>query len=90
MKRYTAPLALLALFHFSMDLPAAGADPSRANPPLAEERPSSSTRTYQTETRYSRKCGIYSGVCGMTRPAAVGSYCVCITPSGPIHGVVVP
>jgi hypothetical protein len=26
----------------------------------------------------------------MSRTAKVGDYCVCHTPSGPIHGVVIP
>ena len=38
----------------------------------------------------SRKCAIYSGVCPMGRTAKVGDYCICHTPSGPIHGVVIP
>ncbi|MES9817941.1 MAG: hypothetical protein ABW155_14930 [Candidatus Thiodiazotropha sp.] len=38
----------------------------------------------------SRKCAIYSGVCPMGRTANVGDYCICHTPSGPIHGVVIP
>jgi hypothetical protein len=49
---------------------------------------------YSTQSEYSnrrsRKCGIYSGVCPMSRSAKVGDYCVCHTPSGPIHGVVIP
>lgn len=40
--------------------------------------------------QYSNKCGIYSGVCPMANAAEVGSYCICNTPSGPIHGVVIP
>lgn len=90
MKRHITPLAILAMLHFSTALPAAGSDPSASSPPVAKENSSSSTKTYQTETQYSRKCGIYSGVCMMIRPAEVGSYCVCNTPSGPIHGVVMP
>ncbi|MES9968830.1 MAG: hypothetical protein ABW092_02275 [Candidatus Thiodiazotropha sp.] len=38
----------------------------------------------------SRKCAIYSGICPMRRSATVGDYCICHTPSGPIHGVVIP
>lgn len=38
----------------------------------------------------SRKCAIYSGVCPMGRSAKVGDYCICHTPSGPMHGVVIP
>ncbi|MES9946726.1 MAG: hypothetical protein ABW080_17370 [Candidatus Thiodiazotropha sp.] len=38
----------------------------------------------------SRKCAIYSGICPMGRRAKVGDYCICNTPSGPIHGVVIP
>ncbi|MES9993920.1 MAG: hypothetical protein ABW098_18375 [Candidatus Thiodiazotropha sp.] len=41
-------------------------------------------------TQFSRKCGIYSGVCPMNRRVKVGDYCICHTPSGPIHGVVIP
>ena len=37
----------------------------------------------------SRKCAIYSGICPMGRTAKVGDYCICHTPSGPIHGVVI-
>jgi hypothetical protein len=48
-----------------------------------------SSQTTDTKPR-SRKCGIYSGICPMSRAANVGDYCVCHTPSGPIHGVVVP
>jgi hypothetical protein len=51
-------------------------------------------KQYSTQPDYSnqrsRKCGIYSGVCPMNRRAKVGDYCVCHTPSGPIHGVVIP
>jgi hypothetical protein len=48
-------------------------------------------RSQPTQTmQRSRKCGIYSGICPMSRTAKVGDYCVCHTPSGPIHGVVVP
>jgi hypothetical protein len=47
------------------------------------------SQSAQTKQR-SRKCGIYSGICPMSRTAKVGDYCVCHTPSGPIHGVVVP
>ena len=52
------------------------------------------TKQYSTQSAYSkqrsRKCAIYSGVCPMRRTAKVGDYCVCHTPSGPIHGVVIP
>jgi hypothetical protein len=52
------------------------------------------TKRYSTQSAYShqrsRKCGIYSGICPMSRAAKVGDYCVCHTPSGPIHGVVIP
>jgi hypothetical protein len=51
-------------------------------------------KQYSTQSEYSnrrsRKCGIYSGVCPMSRSAKVGDYCICHTPSGPIHGVVIP
>jgi hypothetical protein len=42
------------------------------------------------QTQQSRKCAIYSGICRMGRRANVGDYCICHTPSGPIHGVIVP
>ncbi|MEW7989956.1 MAG: hypothetical protein AB2724_12560 [Candidatus Thiodiazotropha sp.] len=52
------------------------------------------TRQYSSQssnpTRRSRKCAIYSGVCPMGSMAKVGDYCICHTPSGPIHGVVIP
>ncbi|MET0091584.1 MAG: hypothetical protein ABW068_16475 [Candidatus Thiodiazotropha sp.] len=68
--------------------------PVRADPETTETAPAtpSHTRTYttQSETRFSRKCGIYSGICNMYKQAEVGAYCVCQTPSGPIYGVVVP
>jgi hypothetical protein len=51
-------------------------------------------KQYGTQSAYrnqrSRKCAIYSGICPMSRAAKVGDYCVCHTPSGPIHGVVIP
>ncbi|MCU7918527.1 MAG: hypothetical protein KZQ88_07895 [Candidatus Thiodiazotropha sp. (ex Dulcina madagascariensis)] len=54
----------------------------------------SSSKTYSThpggKPRLSRKCGIYSGICPMGTLMEVGAYCVCNTPSGPIHGVVIP
>ncbi|MEW8028392.1 MAG: hypothetical protein AB2792_00455 [Candidatus Thiodiazotropha sp.] len=54
----------------------------------------SHTKQYSTQPAHknqrSRKCAIYSGVCPMSRTAKVGDYCVCHTPSGPIHGVVIP
>jgi hypothetical protein len=68
--------------------------PVYADPDKPETSPatSSDTRTYttQSETRFSRKCGIYSGICDMHKQVEVGAYCVCQTPSGPIYGVVVP
>jgi hypothetical protein len=64
---------------------------------LSEEKQSkqgrsSSEKVYTTETKpeLSRKCAIYSGVCPMRMRAEVGAYCICQTPSGPIHGVVIP
>lgn len=60
----------------------------------ANKRAESKSKTYTTETdskpRLSRKCGIYSGVCPMNKKVEVGAYCICNTPSGPIHGVVIP
>jgi hypothetical protein len=51
-------------------------------------------KQYSSQSVYrnqrSRKCAIYSGICPMNRAANVGDYCVCHTPSGPIHGVVIP
>ncbi|MBT2970700.1 MAG: hypothetical protein KME56_14155 [Candidatus Thiodiazotropha sp. (ex Ctena orbiculata)] len=52
------------------------------------------TKQYSSQplnpTQRSRKCAIYSGVCPMGSMAKVGDYCICHTPSGPIHGVVIP
>ncbi len=49
------------------------------------------TEGYVTEFPASSfKCGIYSGICVMMQPGRVGDYCVCQTPSGLIHGVIVP
>jgi hypothetical protein len=52
------------------------------------------TKRYSSQSadqeQRSRKCAIYSGICPMSRRAKVGDYCICHTPSGPIHGVVIP
>ncbi len=68
--------------------------PLHADPKNTETTPAtpSHTRTYttQSDARFSRKCGIYSGICDMHKQVEVGAYCVCQTPSGPIYGVVVP
>ena len=42
------------------------------------------------QTKTSHKCAIYSGICPMRSRVKVGDYCICNTPSGPIHGVVIP
>ncbi|MEW8507028.1 MAG: hypothetical protein AB2598_10000 [Candidatus Thiodiazotropha sp.] len=61
-----------------------------------QEAPVATTHTKQyssqsaNRVQYSRKCAIYSGVCPMGRKTKVGDYCICNTPSGPIHGVVIP
>ena len=54
--------------------------------------PKAKTYTTHSDSKYklSRKCAIYSGVCPMHKRSEVGSYCICNTPSGPIHGVVIP
>ncbi|MES9850378.1 MAG: hypothetical protein ABW170_00925 [Candidatus Thiodiazotropha sp. L084R] len=61
---------------------------------LSDQSLKSTNKTYTTETqskhKLSRKCAIYSGVCPMNKRAEVGAYCICNTPSGPIHGVVIP
>lgn len=81
-------LTLMALFWLSMAAVA-------ADTPFGKERSNGAASQAKAAerngvTRYSRKCGIYSGICPMVMPMKVGDYCVCATPSGPIHGVVVP
>ncbi len=60
----------------------------------SDQSPKSTDKSYTTETqskqKLSRKCAIYSGICPMNKRAEVGAYCICNTPSGPIHGVVIP
>ncbi|MBV2091731.1 MAG: hypothetical protein KUF72_12685 [Candidatus Thiodiazotropha sp. (ex Ctena orbiculata)] len=65
----------------------------------AEEKATEQTPTMQNKTytagsdsrpKLSRKCAIYSGICPMNKRSEVGAYCICNTPSGPIHGVVIP
>jgi hypothetical protein len=83
----TVVLLLLSSLQLSADDNAA---------PRQEQATTGSTETkqYSTQSAYSnqrsRKCAIYSGICPMSRIAKVGDYCVCNTPSGPIHGVVIP
>ena len=79
-------MAALSLLCLSM---AAAAEPPQSQAQKASTADSSTSATQQ-QPRYSRKCGIYSGICPMYRPMEVGAYCVCNTPSGPIYGVVVP
>ncbi|MES9831107.1 MAG: hypothetical protein ABW157_06825 [Candidatus Thiodiazotropha sp. LLP2] len=61
---------------------------------LSDQPLKATAKTYTTDTqskhKLSRKCAIYSGVCPMNKRAEVGAYCICNTPSGPIHGVVIP
>ncbi|MCU7906449.1 MAG: hypothetical protein KZQ76_11540 [Candidatus Thiodiazotropha sp. (ex Epidulcina cf. delphinae)] len=89
MKPAFALFTLLPLLLGTLPVMALDPETLRANPPK-----SSSSKTYSTHPggrpRLSRKCAIYSGICPMSASAEVGTYCVCNTPSGPIHGVVIP
>ncbi|MCG7897314.1 MAG: hypothetical protein JAY99_16655 [Candidatus Thiodiazotropha lotti] len=59
-----------------------------------EQKPTGQNKTYtagsDNKPKLSRKCAIYSGICPMNKRSEVGAYCICNTPSGPIHGVVIP
>ncbi|MCG7866874.1 MAG: hypothetical protein N0E37_06645 [Candidatus Thiodiazotropha taylori] len=66
----------------------------QADEKATEQTPTVQNKTYTTggdsKPKLSRKCAIYSGICPMNRRSEVGAYCICNTPSGPIHGVVIP
>ena len=81
-------LTFLALAFMSMS--AVAADMPSAEAPASGAATQARTAEQNVETRYSLKCGIYSGICPLVSPMKVGDYCICATPSGPIHGVVVP
>ncbi|MEJ2592788.1 MAG: hypothetical protein P8178_15590 [Candidatus Thiodiazotropha sp.] len=81
-------LTFLALAFLSMT--AVAADTPSGEAPASAATAQTKTAEQNVETRYSLKCGIYSGICPLVTPMKVGDYCVCATPSGPIHGVVVP
>jgi hypothetical protein len=81
-------IALTMLFWLPMAASAADTPSGKARSYGAAAQARSAERN--GEPRYSRKCGIYSGICPIVTPMKVGDYCVCVTPSGPIHGVVVP
>lgn len=90
MRRGIILISVLVLLSSSLQLH--GQD----NSPQKKPPSTSATHTKQyggqpaDTNQRSRKCGIYSGICPMSRTAEVGDYCICHTPSGPIHGVVVP
>jgi hypothetical protein len=66
----------------------------QAEEKATEQTSSTNNKTYTAGAdqtpKLSRKCAIYSGVCPMRKRTEVGAYCVCNTPSGMIHGVVIP
>ena len=66
----------------------------QAEEKATEQTPSVQNKTYTAGSngrpKLSRKCAIYSGICPMNKRSEVGAYCICNTPSGPIHGVVIP
>ncbi|MCG8016410.1 MAG: hypothetical protein JAY97_09365 [Candidatus Thiodiazotropha sp. 'RUGA'] len=66
----------------------------QAEEKATEQAPTVQKKTYtaggDSRPKLSRKCAIYSGICPMNRRSEVGAYCICNTPSGPIHGVVIP
>ena len=86
--KYRRLLTFLALAFLSMS--AAAADTPAGDAPASGAAARAKTAEQTVETRYSLKCGIYSGICPLVTPMKVGDYCICATPSGPIHGVVVP
>ncbi|MEJ2618897.1 MAG: hypothetical protein P8163_01275 [Candidatus Thiodiazotropha sp.] len=59
-----------------------------------EKTPPTNNKTYTAGAdrtpKLSRKCAIYSGICPMSKRTEVGAYCICNTPSGSIHGIVIP
>ncbi|MCG7932822.1 MAG: hypothetical protein N0C88_06245 [Candidatus Thiodiazotropha lotti] len=77
---------LLGCFSIAMSL--------QAEEKATEQTPSAQNKTYTagsgSRPKLSRKCAIYSGICPMSKRSEVGAYCICNTPSGPIHGVVIP
>ncbi|MCU7871548.1 MAG: hypothetical protein AAES65_22830 [Candidatus Thiodiazotropha sp. (ex. Lucinoma kazani)] len=87
--RYTAMLTCLLC-----SLPAFAVENSSGQQQQKESKSAAQVKTYTShstkKSQLSRKCGIYSGICPMGKPLEVGAYCICHTPSGPIHGVVVP
>lgn len=93
MKSFILLFSTICLLIANLALRAEDKGATSTNPP-------GETKTYQTSSspsptpehapQLSRKCAIYSGICKMVRPVEVGSYCVCMTPSGEIFGVVIP
>ncbi|MBW9256809.1 MAG: hypothetical protein K1562_04200 [Candidatus Thiodiazotropha sp. (ex. Lucinisca nassula)] len=77
---------LVSCFSLAMNL--------QAEEKATEQSPNVQNKTYtagsDSRPKLSRKCAIYSGICPMNRRSEVGAYCICNTPSGPIHGVVIP
>jgi hypothetical protein len=90
MRRLLFPISVLLLVLSSPYLFAEDVGLQKKQPPSANTHTKQySSQPADTKQR-SRKCGIYSGICPMSHTAKVGDYCICHTPSGPIHGVVVP
>jgi len=93
MKSFILPLTGICLLFGSLTLLADETGAASTKPATGTNGSQSSSvpaTAPQPAQQLSRKCGIFSGVCMMVRPAEVGAYCLCNTPSGAMHGVVVP
>ncbi|MCU7931192.1 MAG: hypothetical protein KZQ90_10355 [Candidatus Thiodiazotropha sp. (ex Codakia rugifera)] len=92
MKKTTRYATMLTFLFCS--LPAFAVDSSSSQQQQKKSMSAAQVKTYSSDStkqsQLSRKCGIYSGICPMGKSLEVGAYCICHTPSGPIHGVVVP
>jgi hypothetical protein len=93
MRSFILPLTGICLLFGSLSLLAQDNGTDSTKPVTGNDGSTSSSApapAAQPAHHLSRKCGIFSGFCMMVRRAEVGAYCICNTPSGPIHGVVVP
>ena len=90
MKSFILPLTGLCLLFGSLTLLADDTSTKSATGNNGSQSSSVPATPSQPAQQLSRKCGIFSGICMMVRPAEVGAYCLCNTPSGAMHGVVVP
>jgi hypothetical protein len=93
MRSLILPLTGICLLFGSLTLMADDTGAASTKPvtgSASSQSSSVSVSAPQPAHQLSRKCGIFSGVCRMVRPAEVGAYCLCNTPSGAMHGVVIP